>query len=81
MQSYIALSYQKKVLNTIVQLFAVRANNFREIYGHRVAKAIEFMYMDVLKLVAADLNLAQRAIDPALFITLDDSLIRCGALV
>jgi HD superfamily phosphohydrolase len=39
------LCYPLKVLNTIYQLFAIRANNFREIYGHRVSKAIEFMIM------------------------------------
>jgi HD superfamily phosphohydrolase len=69
------LCYRKKVLHAIYQLFNVRANNFREIYGHRVSKAIEFMIMDALKLVDAKLGISASAADPAKFIRLDDSIL------
>lgn len=75
------LCYQKKVLNSIFQLFAVRANNFREIYGHRVTRAIEFMFMDVMELVDAHLGISAAAADPAKFIALDDSIIRHASLL
>jgi HD superfamily phosphohydrolase len=69
------LCYRKKVLHAIYQLFNVRANNFREIYGHRVSKAIEFMIMDALRLVDAKLGISSSAADPAKFIRLDDSIV------
>jgi HD superfamily phosphohydrolase len=69
------LCYRKKVLHAIYQLFNVRANNFREIYGHRVSKAIEFMIMDALRLVDGKLGISASAADPAKFIRLDDSIV------
>jgi len=70
------LCYPLKVLNTIYQLFAIRANNFREIYGHRMSKAIEFMIMDALTLVDEPMGISAAVCDPASFIRLDDNITR-----
>lgn len=69
------LCYQQKEAYNIYELFRTRYSMFRQVYSHRVSKAVECMVMDVLTMADPVLGIANSVADPRTFVRMTDDIV------
>eukprot|EP01103_Thecamoeba_quadrilineata_P014178 TRINITY_DN4153_c0_g1_i1.p1 TRINITY_DN4153_c0_g1~~TRINITY_DN4153_c0_g1_i1.p1 ORF type:complete len:473 (+),score=37.58 TRINITY_DN4153_c0_g1_i1:83-1501(+) len=67
--------HQKEVYN-IYEMFHTRYSLHRQVYTHRVGKAVEYMISDALALADPYLKFSEQIDDPKEFCTLTDSILK-----
>jgi len=67
--------HHKEVYN-IYELFHTRYSLFKQVYTHRVGKAVEYMILDILTLADPFLHLSSCLDNPSDFYSLTDSVLR-----
>lgn len=69
------LCFHAKESYNIYEMFHTRYSLFKQIYTHRVGKAIEFMICDIFRSANSYLNIQDRLFDPKEYISLNDNII------
>jgi HD superfamily phosphohydrolase len=69
------ICYHAKEVFNIYSLFHTRYNLFKQIYSHRVGKAIEYMVSDILLLADDYLKISARLDSPETYTYLTDSIL------
>lgn len=69
------LCFHAKESYNIYEMFHTRYSLFKQIYTHRVGKAIEFMVCDIFKNANPYLKINERLSDPVEYLTLNDHII------
>jgi deoxynucleoside triphosphate triphosphohydrolase SAMHD1 len=67
--------HSKEVFN-VYEMFHTRYSLWKQVYAHRVGKAIEYMISDAFSLADKHLHISDAIDDPALFVNLTDSILR-----
>lgn len=74
------ICYQAKEAYNIYELFHTRYRMYKSVYYHRIARAIEHMYCDILSLIDPIIGLRDIINSAELFARLNDSIIFNSAL-
>lgn len=69
------ICFHEKEAYDVYQLFHVRYNMHKQVYTHRVSKAIEYMIMDALTEANPTLKITDMVQDPKEFLYLNDTIV------
>lgn len=69
------LCYQKKEVYDVYELFRTRYSMFKQVYGHQVSKAVEYMLMDAFTLADPYLHISASVSDPAKYVLMTDDVL------
>jgi len=61
------ICFSSKEVYTVYELFHTRYSLFKQVYSHRVAKAIEYMIQDAFSLADPVLQISSRILEPETF--------------
>lgn len=70
------ICYHAKEVYNVYEMFHTRYSLFKQVYSHRVSKAIEYMITDVLLLADPVLKISHAIDDPKKYVNLTDCLIK-----
>jgi HD superfamily phosphohydrolase len=70
------ICYHAKEVYNVYSLFHTRYNLFKQVYSHRVGKAIEYMVSDVLLLADPYLKISEKTRSPESYTYLTDSILQ-----
>ena len=74
------ICYSSYCNDDIYNMFFLRYRLHRQIYNHKVEKAIEIMIIDLLNLIEKELNISKYILEPELMIELVDSFVMSSTL-
>jgi len=70
------ICFHAKDVYSLYELFHTRYSLFKQVYSHRVVKAVEYMICDILKLADPVLKISEAIFDPERYLHLTDAILK-----